>query len=307
MEKYGRVEEIGEAVIHSEESSSVEVFEVLPGIKLVYSDFSARERQSCPGEEGEILEIDYCHEGREECRWICGDYLYLGPGDLCITRRESSSPSLRFPTGRYRGITVVLNLTVLRTVPLPLLDSRTLALEGMADKFCPGSHFFAMRANDHIAHIFSELYDIPEAVRSDYFKIKVLELLMYLRLVDPEEQRLVDRETRNQIGVVKNIKERLCEDLSQEVTIEGLAREFCISKTALKSNFKLLYHASVKDYLRRLRMERAAELLIHTEIPVSGIASQVGYANRSKFASVFKQHHGISPMEYRRKCRHGER
>ncbi|WP_164516843.1 helix-turn-helix transcriptional regulator [Clostridium transplantifaecale] len=301
MEKYGR------AGIHSEESSSVEVFEVLPGIKLVYSDFTAWERPSCPEEEGGILEIDYCHEGREECRWVCGDYLYLGPGDLCITRRESSSPSLRFPTGHYRGITVVLDLTVLRTVPLPLVDSRTLALEGMADKFCPGSHFFAMRANAYIAHIFSELYDIPEAVRNDYFKIKVLELLMYLRLVDPEEQRLIDKATRNQSDVVKNIKERLCEDLSQEFTVEELAREFCISKTALKSNFKLFYHASVKEYLRRIRMERAAELLIHTEIPVGGIASQLGYANQSKFASVFKQHHGISPMEYRRKCRHGER
>ena len=41
-----------------------------------------------------------------------------------------------------------------------------------------------MRVGKQIEHIFSELYDLPECVRLPYFKIKVLELLLFLETLD---------------------------------------------------------------------------------------------------------------------------
>ncbi len=264
----------------------------------------------------ELLEISYCHEGRAECRWVCGDSLYLGKGDLCIIRTEEEEPPMGFPDGYYRGISVLLDLKRLQQEPLPLLSRETLGLDYMADKFCPDHHFFAMRANAHIAHIFTELYEysagpetgheVPEKIWEDFRKIKVLELLLYLGMVNPSAEQRIMRITKNQIDVIKAVRERICKDLSEELTIEQLAREYCISPTALKANFRAVYNTSVKEYLRKARMEHAAELLRSDGMTVGEIARQVGYANQSKFASAFRSLYGISPVEYRKKCSHGE-
>ena len=282
------------------------VFQVFPGIDLIFDDY-ARTECDCRLEAGpgELLELRYCHAGRLECRWVCGDYLYLGAGDLCITRMEQGQPPMSLPTGRYQGVTVVLDMERLRRGELPVIGAHKPELDRLGEKFCPGHHFFAMRANAHIAHIFSELYgNISEAVREDYYKIKVLELLMFLLMVDPEEERRVERITKGQIDVVKAVRDRLCQDLGRELTIEQLAREFLISPTALKSNFKLVYGSSVKEYLRRVRMDHAALRLRTGSLPVAEIARLLGYASQSKFAAAFKEAYELSPTEYRRKCTH---
>ena len=280
---------------------NMRVFSVWPGIDLIYQNFSVKECECSLEVSGEFLGISYCHMGQEECEWVCGDHLYLGAGDLSITRMENRQPPFYFPEERYQGIVLMLDLGILREIPLPILGEYPLSL---ADKFCKGRHFFAMRANSHIVHIFSELYEIPEDVRDDYCKIKTLEMLMFLYLTDPAKERQLDKITKEQINIVKAVRERLCEDLSQDPTIEQLAREFCVSPTALKANFKLIYRSSLKEYLRRERMEHAAQLLRTEHIPVSEIARQVGYASQSKFSAAFKTAFGSSPMEYRKKCVH---
>ncbi len=67
----------------------------------------------------------------------------------------------------------------------PLLDNEKLRLQEFGNRFCPGSHFLAIRANRQIDHIFGELYQIPQEFRHDYYKIKVLELLLFLSMIDP--------------------------------------------------------------------------------------------------------------------------
>ena len=39
-------------------------------------------------------------------------------------------------------------------------------------------------------HIFSELYSVPEHMRDAYFKLKVMELLLFLEMIDPKEADL---------------------------------------------------------------------------------------------------------------------
>lgn len=287
-----------------ENPGTMDVFAVFPGIELIYNDFSTDSCDCSLKVEGELLEINYCYKGREECRWLCGDYLYLGEGDLCITRMENGAPGLCFPTGRYQGISIILDLAVLKDHMPPLLDGETVRLQEFGDKFCPGHHFFAIRANRQIGHIFGELYQIPQEFRFDYYKIKVLELLLFLGMIDPEQERTLGRITKNQIETVKQAAARLTRNLRENITIEQLAKEYCISPTSLKSNFKMVYNATIKDFLRKARMERASSLLLTTGSTVAEIAVSLGYTNQSKFAAAFRDVHGVTPAEYRRKCGH---
>ena len=287
-----------------ENPGSMDVYTIFPGIELIYNDFSMTCCDSRKKVEGELLEIHYCYKGREECQWLCGDYLYLGEGDLCITRIEEETPGLCFPTGRYLGITIVLDLGILKDHTPPLLDSESMRLQDFGDRFCPGNHFLAIRANRQIDHIFGELYQITQEFRHDYFRIKVLELLLFLRMIDPEQERALDRVTRNQIDIIRQVRRRITQNLQENITIDQLAREYCISPTSLKSNFKQVYSTTIKDYLRKVRMERASALLLTTDSTVADIAASLGYTNQSKFSAAFKTVYGLAPAEYRKKCRH---
>jgi len=63
--------------------------------------------------------------------------------------------------------------------------------------------------------------------------------------------------------------------------------------------FRLRHGLSFQAYLQKLRLEKAAELLCHTRLPVSRIARRVGYRDVSRFGQHFKRAFDATPLEYR--------
>lgn len=282
----------------------MDVYSLFPGIEIIYNDFAMTACDCTLQVYGSLLEINYCYAGRQECQWLCGDHLYLGAGDLCITRMENNFTAMQFPTGRYRGLTVVLDMALLAQTPLTFLDTALPPVTDFPDKFCPEHHFFAVRANKQLAHIFAELDALPQEAQSLYAKLKIAELLLFLHLLDPQKEHRLEIMRQGQIETIKAVRQTLGADLTQDLTIDQLARQFCLSPTALKTSFKAVCGCSIKDYQRQLRMEQAAALLRTSSQTIAAIAEQVGYANQSKFAAAFKNHCGLSPTQYRAKCQH---
>ena len=98
------------------------VYQVYPGIQLIYNDFEAT---SCDWKENldkNILEINHCREGREGSTLLSGSCLYLGEGDLSIHTMDNSSPEMSFPLKHYRGISVVINLKIVAENPPEILS-----------------------------------------------------------------------------------------------------------------------------------------------------------------------------------------
>jgi YesN/AraC family two-component response regulator len=54
------------------------------------------------------------------------------------------------------------------------------------------------------------------------------------------------------------------------------------------------------DYLAKLRIEKARELLLKTQLNIDTIAEQVGHVNKAYFSKVFKKFTGVTPGEYRK-------
>ncbi len=103
--------------------------------------------------------------------------------------------------------------------------------------------------------------------------------------------------------VIKQIHDRMFENLSERITIDSLSREYHINPTTLKSLFKKQYGTSVAAHIKSHRMEQASTLLLNTDLSVADIAASVGYNSQSKFSQAFKSHFGILPTEYRKKSR----
>jgi transcriptional regulator GlxA family with amidase domain len=60
---------------------------------------------------------------------------------------------------------------------------------------------------------------------------------------------------------------------------------------------------NLSSYLNRLRVDKAAEMLIETDLPLSGIAGSCGFEDQSWFSKIFKIYNGMSPGKYRDQTR----
>lgn len=103
-----------------------------------------------------------------------------------------------------------------------------------------------------------------------------------------------------QVHVIRRIHDYLVADLTQRPTIEELSARFHINQTTLKHSFKTVYGQPIAAYMKEYRMKRARTLLRQTDLPISQIASQVGYENQSKFTQSFKEITGVLPKDYRK-------
>lgn len=84
------------------------------------------------------------------------------------------------------------------------------------------------------------------------------------------------------------------------ISSSELADRFGISESSFKLYVKGILGDSYLSYFRRKRMEKEAELLETTNLKVIEIANAVGYENQGKFARVFAELYGVSPLEFRR-------
>ena len=63
--------------------------------------------------------------------------------------------------------------------------------------------------------------------------------------------------------------------------------------------FRLRYGLSFQGYLQKLRMEKAAELLSTTRLPIASVARRVGYRDVSRFGQHFKRRFRSTPRQWR--------
>lgn len=83
-----------------------------------------------------------------------------------------------------------------------------------------------------------------------------------------------------------------------DFTIAELAKKVMVSQPVLYKKIKALTGLSVNDFIKSLKMKKAAELLMEGKLNVSEIAYAVGYADRKYFSREFRKHFGKNPSAY---------
>lgn len=90
------------------------------------------------------------------------------------------------------------------------------------------------------------------------------------------------------------------EHMEQNITLETLGQVTSYSPLHIRRLFCQDTGLTPHEYLGRLRMEHARRLLKDSDILVSQIAAECGYASESHFQMLFKKIHGCTPGAYRR-------
>ncbi len=88
-------------------------------------------------------------------------------------------------------------------------------------------------------------------------------------------------------------------NIDKDLSRAEIAEAIYLNPEYLSRLFKKETGASLNDYIVTEKMRAAQSLLSDTNIPVSLIATKVGYSNFSYFSQVFKKYTGMSPVEYR--------
>jgi AraC family transcriptional regulator, regulatory protein of adaptative response / methylphosphotriester-DNA alkyltransferase methyltransferase len=84
------------------------------------------------------------------------------------------------------------------------------------------------------------------------------------------------------------------------LSLATVAHEIATSRRQLQRALAEAGGTSFSREVQRIRMERAAELLLRGSMPVQAVAGAVGYRQAAQFAKVFRRHHGASPSTFRR-------
>ncbi len=284
---------------------TITLYEVFPGVMVGYNDFHMQCYESDLVMKGDMFCIDHCREGRME--YMAGErsYSYVEAGDIKLDRRLTHTGHFEFPLSHYHGVMVSFDMAVAPEALKEVVKDFPVDLRKIQQKFCPDKYPRVIRGLSSVAHIFAELYAVPEKIKMPYFKIKALELLLFLEALE------VDEETekrpyfyKTQVEKIKSMQKFLAEHMEQSFTQAELAERFDISLTTMKKCFKSVYGTTIGNWLLQYRMNQAAVMLRQNrEQSITQIAGKVGYESSSKFASAFRKVMGMSPMEYRSQIR----
>ena len=83
--------------------------------------------------------------------------------------------------------------------------------------------------------------------------------------------------------------------------LEAVADEFGVTANYLSRFFKQETGCTFIQYITMIRMDRAKELLMNSDIPVKDIVTRIGYMDTANFVRKFKNYEGITPGQYREK------
>ncbi len=102
--------------------------------------------------------------------------------------------------------------------------------------------------------------------------------------------------TEMQREILLYVQQNYCSRLS----LQDLANHFYMSAKYLSRYFKLHFDLTFSQYIMHLRITHAKKLLETTALPITEIALCSGFSGVSYFIRSFKDHYGISPLQYRK-------
>ncbi|MDQ8739153.1 response regulator [Paenibacillus sp. LHD-38] len=122
-----------------------------------------------------------------------------------------------------------------------------------------------------------------------------------LGLMDQIRRYLEDKQQDRHMLLVQEVVDIIDSAYFEPLTIEHLAEKVYISPNYLRALFKEKKGCTIHEYLTKVRLTIAVELLRDKSLKIHDVARKVGYDNSSYFSSFFYKTQGVTPNEYRKK------
>ncbi|MCM3690475.1 AraC family transcriptional regulator [Neobacillus niacini] len=127
------------------------------------------------------------------------------------------------------------------------------------------------------------------------FKQKILFQELLLTLIQDFHVQTISKDTRQ---VIEETIEYIGHHYHKVINVTDLSKMAGLSKSHYSRLFKKFTGYSPIEYLTHLRIDRAKELLAHSEIRIKEVSQNVGYEDELYFSRIFKKIVGVSPTQF---------
>ena len=225
---------------------------------------------------------------------------FLRPWDLLLVGRDLIHRPIMDPGEPYERVVIWLGQAWLedRSDPGEALDTCFSAARER------GFHLLRFDGERRL-HYMNRVQQLEEALRDRGFgAARMADTLCQQLLIDVNRDVLASRTAQEEPDSyrrdpkMEEILRYILGHLDEELTVEGLARQFFISRYYLMHRFKEVTGYTVHQYISQKRLLRAGEL-IRSGVPVMKAAEQAGFTEYSTFLRAFRSTFHMSPREFR--------
>ncbi len=150
----------------------------------------------------------------------------------------------------------------------------------------------------NLSELYSQTQELLKLKNTDWKIMLYDEIVEYIT-----EEYSKPEETNEQLSLKEETAERIYEYIGKHfedpmLNISSIAGDFDITINYLSRIFKKRYGTKPSEYLLKLRVEKAADMLKTTTMSVSDVATQCGFLNSAMFIRAFKKIYKITPGMY---------
>lgn len=140
--------------------------------------------------------------------------------------------------------------------------------------------------------------DLLDAARetADYPALEAL----FIQSLEQLYGQMAGQVQKNEHKDIQKVTDYIAEHYRENLTLDVLAKHIHMNSFYFSSYFKKQVGQNFKDYLNRVRMEHALELLLNSDKRSYEIAEEVGFKDYRYFNEVFSRYYGKTPAAYRK-------
>lgn len=129
-------------------------------------------------------------------------------------------------------------------------------------------------------------------------------IVIYLKATFKEQEKRDDSsfefESDDKVNIVNTIVSYMNDNYMKEISLDKISRNMYLSPVYISKIFKEEMGDSPINYLIKIRLSKALELLDTQNITVKAAAKSVGYDDAYHFSKLFKKYYGSSPSKYKK-------
>ena len=167
--------------------------------------------------------------------------------------------------------------------------------------------FLPLSKKNDIVHVMKRILRerIKTQICGDFLScLLIIELFVLLSRALKQEWEQSAKNRNLKLNELLNIaKEYIDNNYDKELTLTQVAKYIYLSDSYFAHSFKDRFGISPKSYILKVRIEASKEYLKNTDTKVADVAKIVGFSSQQRFNDIFKKHEGITPLNYRQKCK----
>lgn len=114
-----------------------------------------------------------------------------------------------------------------------------------------------------------------------------------------EDMEIITRDSALTGDIIYNAVEYVAKNFREEISLEKMAFDLCVSKYVLSRMFAKTFHSNFKQYVNGIRLSYAQAILQDSKESITNIALDCGFESQRTFNRVFKERYKMTPREFR--------